>query len=358
MARMSNIKEESKMNRKIFGLFIALIFSLQTLVFAEDNIKWSFDNGVLTVWGSGEMKDYQKTDKRPWEEHIKDTKKLIIKDGITSVGDWSFARFSGLEEIEFSNTVTLIGERAFYDCQSVDYINLPDSVKTIENGAFNSCKNVVRVKLPKTIEKIGDSAFMNLPDVPVVTIPASVNQIGMWAFMGCTSLEQIYFEGKLPDKMGNFCFSDVDENYMLYYNIEFRDDWKEFAEADDEHVMGYEPSNRIPVYLNNREICFYVDPVIIDGRTLVPMRDVFEALGAVVSWNGDTETATAQKGDITVQVQIGSDTIRKNNQIISVDVPARIIWNRTLVPVRAVSEAFESVVKWDSDERAVYIEID
>ncbi len=345
------------MNKKILGLLITFIISVQTMVCAEDNIKWSFDNGVLTVWGSGEMNDYQKTDKKPWDEHINDTKKLIIKDGITSVGDWSFARFSRLEEIEFPNTINLIGERAFYDCQSVDYINLPNSVKTIENGAFNSCKNVVRVKLPKTIEKIGDSAFMNLPNVPVITIPASVNEIGMWAFIGCTSLEQIYFEGKLPDKMGNFCFSDLDENYILYYNIEFREDWKDFSEADNEHVMGYEPSNRIPVYLNNCEICFDVDPVIINGRTLVPMRDVLEALGAVVSWDAETETVTAKKGETTITVQIGSDTMRKNNQIISVDVPARILWNRTLVPVRAVSEAFESVVKWDNNERAVYIEI-
>ncbi len=345
------------MGKRILGLLIICIISMQTLVCAEDNIKWSFDNGVLTVWGSGEMKDYQKTDKRPWDEHINDTKKLVIKDGITSIGDWSFARFKGLEEIEFANTVSLVGERAFYGCESVDYINLPNSVKTIENGAFNSCKNVVRVKLSKTIEKIGDSAFMNLPNVPVVTIPASVNEIGMWAFMGCTSMEQIYFEGKIPEKLGNFCFTEVDENYVLYYNIEFEDNWEEFLESDDEHIMGYLPSDRIPVYLNNKEICFDVDPVIIEGRTLVPMRAVFEALGAVVSWNSETETVTAKKGDTTITVQIDSDTMRKNNQIISLDVPARIYYNRTLVPVRAVSEALDAVVKWDNNERAVYIEI-
>ncbi len=345
------------MNKRFFGLLIVLTLSLQTLVIAEDNIKWSFDNGVLTVWGSGEMKDYQKTDKRPWDEHIDDAKKLVIKDGITSVGDWSFARFNGLEEIEFPNTINLIGERAFYGCQGVDYINLSDSIKVIEDGAFNSCKEAVRVKLPKTLEKIGDSAFMNLPNVPVVTIPASVNEIGMWAFMGCTSLEQIYFEGKIPGNLGDFCFSDVNENYILYYNIRFREDWKEFLEFDSEHIMGYAPSDRIPVYLNNREICFDVDPIIINGRTLVPMRDVFEALGAVVSWNGQTETATAEKGDTTVYVQIGSDTIRKNNQIISLDVPAKLYFNRTFVPVRAVSEALEAMVKWDNNERAVYIEI-
>lgn len=345
------------MSKKIFGLLMVLVISAQMLVFAEDNIGWSFEDGVLTVWGSGQMKDYQKTDKRPWDEHINNTKKLVIKDGITSVGDWSFARFKGLEEIEFANTINQIGERAFYDCQSVNYINLSDSIKTIEDGAFNGCKEAVRVKLPETLEKIGNSAFMNLPNVPVVTIPASVNEIGMWAFMGCTSLEQIYFEGKLPDNLGDFCFSDINDNYVIYYNVDFYEQWRGFSEIDAEHIMGYAPSDRIPVYLNNREICFDVEPVIINGRTLVPLRDVFEALGAVVSWNGETETAAAEKDGTTIYVQIGSDTIRKNNQIISLDVPAIIHYNRTFVPVRAISEAFGAKVKWNGEERAVYIEI-
>ena len=345
------------MSKKIFALLVSLILSLQMMVFAEDSINWSYENGVLTIWGSGDMTDYQRTDEKPWDKHINDAKKLVIKNGITSVGDWSFAKFDKLETVEFANTISQIGERAFYNCQALDYIKLPNGLKTIENGAFNSCKDVVRITLPKSLEKIGDSAFMNIPDVPVITIPENVGHIGMWAFMGCSSLEQIYFEGAFPEKMGASCLADIDDNYILYYNVLYKEKWAPAVEAYKKHIMSYSPKERIPVYINNKEICFDVDPIIVNGRTLVPMRDVFEELGAVVTWDGENETATGKKGDTTVVVQIGADTIRKNNQIISVDAPARIHINRTLVPVRAVSEAFDAKVYWNETERAVYIEI-
>ena len=341
-------------NRLIIAILMVAM-SLQFAVFAEEN--WSFDDGVLTVWGNALEKDYDSKLERPWEKYKNETKKLIIKEGITSVGDWSFAKFDALEEIQFPNTLETIGERAFYNCSAVSYINLPEGLKTIENGAFNSCIGTVRVTLSDTLEKIGDSAFMNLPKVPVLTVPESVEHIGMWAFMGCISLEQLYFEGDVPEHIGNFCLADIYDDYMLYYSAEHREDWLSFDKVEEDKMMAYYPSERIPVYINNTELCFDIDPIIVDGRTLVPMRDVFEALGATVTWSGEHETATAKKGETTVTVQIGADTMRKNNQIISLDVPAMLHLNRTLVPVRAVSEAFSAKVQWDNEERAVYIEI-
>ena len=343
--------------KKIIIFMITFAISMQMVVLAENGVKWSFDNGVLTVWGNAEMENYEKSSERPWDKHTKDVKKLIIKDGVTSVGNWSFADFESLEEIEFPNSLKTIGERAFYNCSSISYIKLPKGLKTIENGAFNSCIGVVRVSLPEGLEKIGNSAFMNLPKVPVITIPQNVEHIGMWAFMGCTSLEQLYFEGDVPQYIGDFCLADIYDDYVLYYSVDYREDWQGFEKVEEKRVVAYNPKERIPVYLNNSEICFDLDPIIVEGRTLVPLRDVFEALGAVVTWSGETETATAKKGEITVTVQIDSDIMRKNNQIISLDVPAKLYMNRTFVPVRAVSEALEALVKWDNNERAVYIEI-
>ena len=344
--------------KRIIIFLLTLAIAMQTVVFAEDTVNWNFENGVLTVWGSGEMENYSNSTKRPWDNHIKDAKKLVIKEGVTSIGAWSFTNFQALEEIQFPDSLKIIGERAFYNCSNISYIKLPKELKTIENGAFNSCTGAVRVSLPDGLEKIGNSAFMNLPRVPVMTIPQSVEYIGMWAFMGCTSLEQLYFEGDVPQYIGDFCLGDIYPDYVLYYSVGFGDSWKEFKKVKEEKIMAYDPEERIPVYLNNSEICFDIDPIIIDGRTLVPLRDVFEALGAVVAWNGETETATAKKGETIITIQIGADTMRKNNQIISLDVPAKLYYNRTFVPVRAVSEALEALVTWENDERAVYIKID
>ncbi len=346
-----------KIKYRLIATLIALILPSHSLVLADNEVNWSYDSGVLTVWGNADMTDYLNNSQRPWEKHLKDVKKLVIKEGITSVGDWSFAKFEALEELELPSSLVSIGERAFYNCSNISYINLPDGLKTIENGAFNSCKGAVRVRLPETLETIGDSAFMNLPNVPVITIPESVENIGMWAFMGCTSLEQLYFEGDVPENIGEYCLADIYSDFMLYYSIEHRNDWLEFDKIKKENLMAYYPEDRIPVYLNNSEICFDIDPIIVNGRTLVPMRAVFEALGAVVTWDGEHETATATRGGTSVSVQIGADIMRKNNQIISLDAPAMLYLNRTLVPVRAVSEAFDAFVDWSNEERAVYIEI-
>ena len=344
--------------RKIIVFILTMVFLMQMVVLAENGTDWSFDDGVLTVWGNGEMENYKNSAQRPWDKHIEETKEIVIKEGVTSVGSWSFSNFENLEKVQFPSSLKTIGERAFYNCSGISYIKLPEGLKTIENGAFNSCIGAVRVSLPEGLEKIGNSVFMNLPKLPVITIPQSVEYIGMWAFMGCTSLEQLYFEGDVPQYIGDFCLADISPVYSFYYSVYFRDSWKDFKKVKEDRIMSYNPLDRIPVYLNNSEICFDIDPIIVDGRTLVPLRAVFEALGAVVEWDSETEVATAKKGETTITVQIGADTMRKNNQIISLDVPAKLYYNRTCVPVRAVSEALDALVTWDNVERAVYIKID
>lgn len=95
---------------------------------------------------------------------------------------------------------------------------------------------------------------------------------------------------------------------------------------------------------------------IIDGRTLVPLRGIFEALGAKVYWNGDTQKVTAMKGDINIVLQIGNKIATKNGKEIELDVPAQIVNSRTLVPVRFVSEALGAEVNWDAEHTAVEIQ--
>ncbi len=96
-------------------------------------------------------------------------------------------------------------------------------------------------------------------------------------------------------------------------------------------------------------------PVIVEDRTLVPVRAIFEALGADVQWDEETQTVLAAKdNDITV-LQIGSPTIFVNSTPVVIDVPAQIIGDRTMVPVRAVSEAFSCSVEWDQDTYTVTV---
>lgn len=98
-----------------------------------------------------------------------------------------------------------------------------------------------------------------------------------------------------------------------------------------------------------------VKPQIINGRTMVPLRAIFEALGATVEWDDATKTVKSEKGDIYVALTIGEIELRKNWQTIELDVPAQIIDSRTMVPVRAISEAFECEVNWDDATKTVLI---
>lgn len=98
-----------------------------------------------------------------------------------------------------------------------------------------------------------------------------------------------------------------------------------------------------------------VPPTVIDGRTLVPVRAIFEALGAEVEWDDATNTAKAIKGAKTVTVQIGSTTAYVDGAAKTLDVPAQTIDDRTMVPARFVSEAFGADVKWDGATETVTI---
>lgn len=110
------------------------------------------------------------------------------------------------------------------------------------------------------------------------------------------------------------------------------------------------------VYIDGKKLEFDVYPKIENDRTLVPLRGVFEALEAEVSWDDSIKTVTAVKGDITIKLQIGSNILYKNDAPIEIDVPAKIENSRTLVPLRAVSEALDCNVSWDGVNRIVNID--
>jgi hypothetical protein len=112
----------------------------------------------------------------------------------------------------------------------------------------------------------------------------------------------------------------------------------------------------IKVLVNGKAVTFDQPPIIENGRTLVPLRAIFEALGAVVEWIPEVQGIAAAKGDTTVYLEIGSTFLTKNDsEQIELEVPPKIINSRTLVPARAIAEAFGAKVEWDAGTRTVII---
>ena len=119
--------------------------------------------------------------------------------------------------------------------------------------------------------------------------------------------------------------------------------------------MAAEAAQPINVVLNGQALTFDVSPNNINGRIMVPMRIIFEALGANIEWDEETATVTATTDDLTVKVTIHSPYISINGIMSAMDVAPVIADGRTLVPVRFVSEAFGAEVSWDESTSTVNI---
>lgn len=113
--------------------------------------------------------------------------------------------------------------------------------------------------------------------------------------------------------------------------------------------------DNISVTLNGEALTFDVPPQLIDNRTMVPLRKIFEAMGAVVDWNNDIQTVTATKGNEKVIATINSKNVYINGEIKILDVPPMVVNDRTMVPVRFVAESFGANVDWNESTRTVII---
>lgn len=112
-------------------------------------------------------------------------------------------------------------------------------------------------------------------------------------------------------------------------------------------------TSAIPVYINGQQIAFDQPPVIENGRTLVPLRGIFEALGAEVYWDNVSRSIISNRGNINLIMTIDSDIMYKNGVVQYLDVPPKIINDRTMVPLRVIGESFGCNVLWENN--TVYI---
>ena len=157
----------------------------------EDNLTWKLDaNGTLTISGTGAMKDYDYDSNPSPVYNNSDVKKIVIEDGVTSIGNFAFHSCSSLPSITIPDSVTSIGDSAFSDCNSLTSITIPDSVTSIGEWAF-SCCGLTSITIPSSVTSIGRYAFYKCTGLTSITIPDSVTSIGDSAFSNCNSLKTI-----------------------------------------------------------------------------------------------------------------------------------------------------------------------
>ena len=131
----------------------------------------------------------------------------------------------------------------------------------------------------------------------------------------------------------------------------------EYDMADIEDVLNEKcPSDAPYIEFDGNILGFDVPPIIEDGSTLVPMRFLFEQMGADVEWDSETQTATATLDNKAVTFSIDNVNARINNKPAKMDVPARLVNGKTMVPLRFLSENMGYDVDWDADSRTAIIQ--
>ena len=163
-----------------------------------DNVTYSLDTstGVLTINGEGDMENYNYNnyEKNPFYKKS-NIKTVIIKNGVTSIGDYTFRDCRSLTSVTIPNSVASIGDSAFYSCTSLTNVTIPNSVTSIGDWAFFNCTSLTSIIIPNSVTSIGDSAFKGCTSLTSATIPDSVTSIGDSAFYSCTSLTSIEVSG-------------------------------------------------------------------------------------------------------------------------------------------------------------------
>ena len=172
----------------------------------EGNLTWKLDaDGTLTISGTGAMKNYKDGNQSPASQKKDSTKKVVIEDGVTSIGKYAFKGCSGLTSITISDSVTSIGDYAFYNCSSLTDIVIPSSVTSIRSSTFYGCSSLTSITIPDGVTSIGNYAFSNCSSLKSVTIPNSVTSIGNFAFKGCSGLTSITISDSVTS-IGNYAF--------------------------------------------------------------------------------------------------------------------------------------------------------
>ena len=155
------------------------------------DLAWKLENGTLTISGNGKMENYTTfTDElSPWWK--KDCTRLIVEEGITSLGNHAFDSKYNLKDVSLPQSLIEIGECAFDSCSALTEIIIPDSVTRIDGSAFRDCTQLKKITLPDSITSIGNFAFEGCSSLEYINLPASIQNIGVDVFQDCENLKSV-----------------------------------------------------------------------------------------------------------------------------------------------------------------------
>ena len=207
-------------------LSICIVFTMLPMTsFAEEandiasgscgtDVIWTLtDDGTLTISGSGAMQAYKMGEwqpstnvETPWYGSRENITRVVIEDGVTSVGDYAFCGCVNVTEIILPDYMSEIGMAAFRECSKLSHIRIPEGVKFIERSTFLRCSNLQEVILPDSVKTLENYAFEDCISLQEFIIPNSVEIMEPSVFMGCSNLKRVVMSTCIKN-IDNFMFS-------------------------------------------------------------------------------------------------------------------------------------------------------
>lgn len=193
----------------------------ETVTNTVKNITWTWDadSGALTISGNGDMPEWNAIEETPWYNFNKNIRSVVIEEGITSVGRFSFQSAYNLEEVKLADSISKIGAYGFQGCIALPKIKLPDSLKVLGEWSFSDCIKLAVVTIPEQTEKIELGAFDycdNLKSVRILN-PACeiIDEEESYTFSNGDNNGR-YFNGKLYGEIGSST-----ESYAKQHGMQF-----------------------------------------------------------------------------------------------------------------------------------------
>lgn len=164
-----------------------------------DNVSWCYDDStkILTISGYGDMTDYDyERNIAPWK--IYPIEKVIVEEGITSLGNSAFADLKTLAEIELPQSLKKVGVYSFRECDQLKEIVLPDTLTTLSESSFGSCRGLTSFTIPTSVTELPPHVFGACQKLKSIYIHAGLTNIAKTAFQGCASVEKIVVDEANP----------------------------------------------------------------------------------------------------------------------------------------------------------------
>ena len=183
----------------------ALVNATKHYNYINKNTAYDYNKNTKTISIDyyGSIPDYSEENRPAWYRYKDVAEKIIIGENVTSIGDYAFADFKNLVEIEYGKNITSIGDYAFYGCDGLTVEYLPEKITQIGDYAFANCSYLWKIVLPESVDWLGKGVFENCINLNVVNIPEKIDYIGQNTFSGCLSLKKI----TIPNLV-----TEIDEN--------------------------------------------------------------------------------------------------------------------------------------------------